>query len=254
MNLSYDPDNWDVFISHATEDKEDIARPLAYSLMKAGLKVWFDDFTLKIGDSLSGSIDYGLAHSKYGIVIISEHFLSKKWPQKELAGLFAKEDNTNKKVILPIWHNITEEQIKKKAPILVDKVAAVSSVGVPELTKQLLQVMNLSFKGEDISGIWYGKSGRLRLFLINDRIEGDYDWNGYDWTGHVIGGYENNIFRFNWHWDRSPEKGNGFFEYIPNENMLIGGWAFDYQQVDVYLLSPDKLKYLVHEWFFHKQI
>jgi hypothetical protein len=108
MELSYNPDDWDLFISHASEDKDDLARPLAQSLEQAGLKVWFDDFTLRIGDSLSRSINYGLAHSKYGIVIISKHFIAKEWPQKELAALFSKEDGSTK-VILPIWHNITAE-------------------------------------------------------------------------------------------------------------------------------------------------
>lgn len=66
---------WDLFISHASEDKEKIARPLAEALRKEGFKVWYDEFTLKIGDSLRRSIDYGLANSRYGLVILSPNFL-----------------------------------------------------------------------------------------------------------------------------------------------------------------------------------
>jgi len=61
---------WDVFICHASEDKKDIAKPLALALIKMGLKVWYDEFTLKVGDSLRRSIDYGLSQSRYGIVIL----------------------------------------------------------------------------------------------------------------------------------------------------------------------------------------
>jgi hypothetical protein len=82
---------WDVFVSHASEDKEEFARPLAQALKDRGLRVWFDEFTLRVGDSLRRSIDRGLAHSRYGVVVISPAFLSKEWPQKELDGLMARE-------------------------------------------------------------------------------------------------------------------------------------------------------------------
>ena len=43
----------DVFISHATEDKEAVALPLAHALQEHGISVWYDEFELRIGDSLS---------------------------------------------------------------------------------------------------------------------------------------------------------------------------------------------------------
>lgn len=72
---------FDVFISHATEDKETLVRPLALALAQHGFKVWYDEFELKLGDSLSKSIDHGLVSSAYGIVILSKAFFSKNWPQ-----------------------------------------------------------------------------------------------------------------------------------------------------------------------------
>jgi TIR domain len=77
-------EKWDVFVSHATEDKNDFVRPLVHRLTERGLKVWFDEFTLKVGDSLRRSIDRGLAASRFGIVVISPDFLRKEWPQREL--------------------------------------------------------------------------------------------------------------------------------------------------------------------------
>jgi hypothetical protein len=82
---------WDAFISHAWEDKESFVRPLAHALTALGAAVWYDEFSLKLGDSLSASIDRGLASSRYGIVVLSKAFIAKRWPQRELQGLVARE-------------------------------------------------------------------------------------------------------------------------------------------------------------------
>ena len=120
---------WDVFISHASEDKNDFVRPLAQALQARGLSVWFDEFTLTVGDSLRRSIDRGLADSRFGVVVISPHFLDKKWPQKELNGLVAREID-GAKVILPVWHNISAERILTYSPTLADRLATRSSYGL----------------------------------------------------------------------------------------------------------------------------
>jgi hypothetical protein len=112
---------WDVFISHASEDKDAIARPLADALQVRGLRVWYADFSLKVGDSLRKSIDHGLAHSKFGVVILSNHFFAKHWPTQELNGLATREVN-GKKVILPVWHGVTFEDVRQYSPTLADRV------------------------------------------------------------------------------------------------------------------------------------
>ena len=94
---------WDVFISHASEDKDAVAVPLARALQNAGLRVWLDMQELDIGDSLREKIDEGLSFSQFGVVIISPSFLSKLWPKRELNGLFALEGD-GQKIILPVWY------------------------------------------------------------------------------------------------------------------------------------------------------
>lgn len=132
--------HWDVFISHADEDKEDFVRPLARALQVRGLWVWFDEFTLTVGDSLRRSIDSGLARSRFGVVVISPHFLDKEWPQKELDGLTAREvDGT--KVILPVWHGITAERLRARSPTLADRVAAKSTNGIDYVADKLAQTI-----------------------------------------------------------------------------------------------------------------
>ena len=104
-NPSKEPKQWDFFIAHVTEDKDEIARPLAERLNSRGLMAWYVDYSLKQSSNLRESIDYGLAHSRFGIVIISSHFLEKRWPQEELDDLATREVN-GRKVILPVWHGI----------------------------------------------------------------------------------------------------------------------------------------------------
>ena len=84
-----DEKEWDVFISHASEDKDTFVRALAEALRQLGVKVWYDEFTLVPGRSISSSIDKGLAGSKFGLVVISESFIAKKWPKREFLAAFA---------------------------------------------------------------------------------------------------------------------------------------------------------------------
>lgn len=135
--------SWDAFISHASEDKADIARPLADALTVAGLRIWYDDFTLSIGDSLRRSIDRGLVKSRFGIVILSNAFFQKHWPQAELDGLTARE-GVGTKVILPIWHGLDASAVRQYSPILADKIAVSSSIGLDRVVNQLLRVIRPS--------------------------------------------------------------------------------------------------------------
>jgi Domain of unknown function (DUF1883)/TIR domain len=113
---------YDVFISHATEDKDEIVRPLANELVSAGLRVWYDEFALRIGDSLRRNIDAGLAKSRFGVVVLSHAFFAKNWPQYELDGLVTRE-MTGEQTILPLWHRITKAEVIARSPSLADKVA-----------------------------------------------------------------------------------------------------------------------------------
>jgi len=106
---------YDVFISHASEDKEEVVRPLANTLKDLGLIVWYDEFELKIGDSLRRKIDMGLANSRFGVVVLSHSFLKKGWTNYELDGLVTRSV-TNEQILLPIWHNISKREVTEYSP------------------------------------------------------------------------------------------------------------------------------------------
>ncbi len=124
---SSDSKEHDFFISHASEDKDSFVRPLAEKLIDLGLNVWYDEFNLKIGDSLRRSIDNGLKSSKFGIVVLSSSFFAKNWTQYELDGLATKE-MYGVKVILPIWHKVSKDEVVSFSPTLADKVALNTSI------------------------------------------------------------------------------------------------------------------------------
>jgi len=127
---------WDLFVSHASEDKEPFVRGLAEALQAESLKVWYDDFTLTMGDRLRRSIDRGLASSRYGVVVLSPHFFAKEWPKLELDGLAGLETN-GRKVILPVWHNIDAAGVRRHSPTLADRVAAKSSDGLDVVVREI---------------------------------------------------------------------------------------------------------------------
>jgi|CXWL01.1.fsa_nt_gi hypothetical protein len=131
---------YDVFICHATEDKDSAARPVAKGLSSAGRSVWYDEFSLTLGDSLRRSIDRGLANSRYGVVILSPSFFKKNWPQAELDGLFAKEISGDK-TILPVWHELDRKDVLEKSPLLADRVAAKTSDGIDAVIEKILNVL-----------------------------------------------------------------------------------------------------------------
>ena len=132
---------YDVFISHATEDKDEIVRPLADALISAGLRVWYDEFELRIGDSLRRKIDAGLARSRFGVVVLSHSFFAKNWPQYELDGLVTRE-MTGEQVILPLWHRITKSEVIARSPSLADKVArSTADFTVEEIAAEIADVI-----------------------------------------------------------------------------------------------------------------
>lgn len=132
---------WDVFISHAHEDKAAVARPLADALLAAGVTVWLDELEMKIGDSLRRKIDQGIRSSRFGAVILSPSFFAKGWTQYELDGLVGMSV-AGKQVLLPIWHEITRADVMRESASLADKFALTTSdTTTLEIASQIAEVV-----------------------------------------------------------------------------------------------------------------
>jgi len=132
---TYDSDSeeeYDVFVSHATEDKEGFSDEFVKILQeKYNLKVWYDAVSIKWGDSIRTEIDRGLEKSKFGVVILSRSYISKYWTNYELEGLLQRESNGGK-LILPIWHNITKQEVQKFSSSLAGKMAMNTAIMTPD--------------------------------------------------------------------------------------------------------------------------
>lgn len=162
---------WDAFISHASEDKEEVVLPLAELLMASGLKIWLDKGEIILGDSLREKIDEGLALSQFGVVILSHNFFSKNWPKSELDGLYSREIGGDK-VILPVWHNISFEEIKNYSPLLAGKFAVSTSEGLSMVKTQILSAIHKVGRKESIGKPIY--SGKLSKKAVMSFLEGSF--------------------------------------------------------------------------------
>jgi hypothetical protein len=133
----------DFFISHASEDKEAVARPLYEQLLGRGFSVWLDEVELTVGDSLRESIDSGLANCRFGIVIISKAFFAKRWPQYELDGLMVRH-MSGTKTVLPVWHGVSQADVAEHSPSLAGAYAANTSIGIPKVADEIVRAFTVS--------------------------------------------------------------------------------------------------------------
>ena len=132
---------FDVFISHASEDKDEVARPLAEALRERGLHVWYDELELRIGSSLRRTIDRGVARSRFGVVVLSDSFFEKGWPAYELDGLVTRTVS-GEQVLLPIWHGVTKQQVMDYSPSVADKLArSTATHTVTEIAAEIAAVV-----------------------------------------------------------------------------------------------------------------
>lgn len=135
-----DESTWDVFISHAHEDKEDFVRPLATALQQTGLRVWYDEFTMVPGDSIRESIDRGIQRSQAGLLVVSPHFFRKFWPGQEANGLFSMAAGQGTRLI-PVLHGLTPQEFATLSPMLADPYAIRSEVGTDAVVNDVLRAV-----------------------------------------------------------------------------------------------------------------
>jgi hypothetical protein len=138
-----------LFICHASEDQEDFVRPLAETLRKE-YEVWYSEYELTLGDSLLQKIDQGLASCDFGIVVLSKSFFAKRWPRAELDGLFALE-TSSRKIILPIWKDVTEDEVKRYSPILAGRLAVSAAVGLPKVVNEIRLAVSISDRKRELT-------------------------------------------------------------------------------------------------------
>lgn len=131
----------DVFICHASEDKDLLVRPLAEALRLQQIDVWYDEFSIKFGDSLRQAIDRGLAGARFGLVVLSPAFFAKSWTHWELDGLVSRMMRERRGLVLPLWHNVGPDDVGDYSPSLSGIRALQSTLGVEALCAEIVKAI-----------------------------------------------------------------------------------------------------------------
>jgi hypothetical protein len=153
-----------LFISHASEDKADFVEPLVVALRSSGFEVWYDQYELTIGDSLLQKISQGLRECDYGVVVLSHNFFRKKWTQAELDGLFSIE-STERKVILPIWKDVSVEDVKAFSPLLSGRLGVSTSGGIENVVAEIRRAVQAADRVASFSSV----ENALSMFRALDK-------------------------------------------------------------------------------------
>ena len=109
---------YDVFLSHASKDKSDYVESLYMVLRRLGISIFYDSDSISWGDNWKQAILKGTAVSEFAIIVISENFFGREWTERELSEFLKRQNESGQKIVLPLLHNITLDQLKEHYPEL----------------------------------------------------------------------------------------------------------------------------------------
>jgi len=146
-----DTERRDVFMCHASEDKEEIVGPLASAFADFGIRVWLDRAEILWGDSLTGKVNQGLSVSDYVVVVLSKHFIEKNWPKLELDSALNIEASTGRVVVLPLLVGNKDEcaSILMEYPLLNHKLRIVWEGDPQPIVHELARRMRIPQTNEE---------------------------------------------------------------------------------------------------------
>lgn len=131
---------WDVFVSYASDDRDEIVALLVAELLKRGISAWYDDLALKPGDKLNESIDLGISKSQVAILVLSPSYFEKGWTRYEYNGLIQRHVEEDVRLI-PIWHNLSKMDVSAYSPTLANIIALNSSLGPSEIANRIATII-----------------------------------------------------------------------------------------------------------------
>ncbi|MDO8847529.1 MAG: toll/interleukin-1 receptor domain-containing protein [Coriobacteriia bacterium] len=164
-----------LFISHASEDKDAVAKPLAEALICNGLMVWYDEFSLFLGDSLKARIDEGLRECDYAVIVLSKAFFLKHWTMEELDGVAALENVRKQKVLLPIWHEVNQVDISRYSPTLAGKKGIRTDDGLDPVVQSILAALNVTARSRFVRRSDLHEA-QLTLYSQDNFLGASSDW------------------------------------------------------------------------------
>ena len=132
------------FISHDGRDKESIAKPLVAELLKfPGCTVWYDEYSLNLGDHLRESIEKGLKECSKCVLLLTKNFLTNRgWTKEEFNAVFTRELVEKANVVLPVWCGVSREEVYEYSPGLANRFAAQWTTGAATVARQIYLASN----------------------------------------------------------------------------------------------------------------
>ena len=126
------------FISHDSRDKDEVARYIASKLTSMGCPVWYDEYSLKVGDNLRESIEHGIKECKHCILILSKNFISNQgWTKTEFDAVFTKQIIKESNIVLPVWLDVDKEDVYEYSPSLLNTMGLNWSSDKDKICNQL---------------------------------------------------------------------------------------------------------------------
>ncbi|MCJ7843627.1 TIR domain-containing protein [Lederbergia sp. NSJ-179] len=133
---------FDVFLSHSSLDKDIFVSELSEKLSNKGLKVFEDVKVFKIGQSQTDMMNMGILNSRFVVVFLSTNFIKSGWSDYEFKSFLNREINEKRVIILPIWHDVSVEDVRQYNPYLVDKFALnTKKFSLDEIVEHINQVV-----------------------------------------------------------------------------------------------------------------
>lgn len=113
------PDLRHIFLCHAWDDRQGVAKELYELLIASSVSVWFSENDIGLGEPFLRAIDKGLAKSRVGIVLVTPALLNRLpaagVADRELSVLLARDQ------LIPIVHNTTYEALRNVSPMLASR-------------------------------------------------------------------------------------------------------------------------------------
>lgn len=162
---------YDLFISHASEDKATFVHRLVEELQSFGLKVWYDRAELRLGRPLREQIDAGLAAAAHGVIVLSKAFFAKNWPQAELDALHARVMSapSGQVLLIPVWHGVSQKDVEQFSLLLAPLYAANSGDGVTAVAGSIFSSLR-----PECDRYARGPDGRYLCRLVDGPLKGEH--------------------------------------------------------------------------------
>jgi hypothetical protein len=138
----------DLFISHASADREQYILPLSHALTTHGVSFWLDVNEIDWGSNIVLKINEGLRNTRYALLCLSKNLLARPWPESEMSTVLSMQNDKGEQRLLPLILN-SKEEVLDFYPFLAPLAYREFSAGVDVLASELATLVHRQTKSQD---------------------------------------------------------------------------------------------------------